>query len=157
MSKPDAIGLLLAMVDEAFDAPAWHGPTLRGSLRGVTARRSAWRPNRGRHNIRDIVIHAAYWKHAVRRRLLGGAPWAFPLGGGNWIDAESKRSWKDDVGLLVDEHRQLRAVIASYPAGALDRIVDKKGQTAAFSIRGVAAHDVYHAGQIQLIKKLSAR
>jgi uncharacterized protein YecT (DUF1311 family) len=45
-------------------------------------------------------------------------------------------------------------VIAAYPADALDKPIDRKKQTAAFSIRGIAAHDLYHAGQIQLLKRL---
>ena len=148
------IARLLDAVDEAFDHPAWHGPTLRGSLRGVTAAQAGWRPARGRHNIREIAIHAAYWKHAVRRRLLGGAPWTFPLAGANWFEADPDRTWKDDLTLLIEEHRRLRDVISEYPARALDNKIDKKGQTAAFSIRGIAAHDVYHAGQIQFIKAM---
>lgn len=155
MNSTSSIALLLDSIDEAFDRAAWHGPTLRGSLRGVTAAQAVWRPAPGRHNIREIVIHAAYWKHAVKRRLLGGAPWSFPLSGANWFEVDPKRAWKDDVALLVAEHRLLRAAIAKYPVRALDRTIDKKGHTAAFSIRGIAAHDLYHAGQIQLIKKLA--
>jgi hypothetical protein len=121
----------------------------------VTAAQSVWRPGRGRHNIREIAIHAAYWKHAVRRRLLGGAPWSFPLEGANWFEVTPGRAWKDDLAMLVAEHRKLRAAIAKYPPRGLDKKIDKRGYTAAFSIRGIAAHDLYHAGQIQLIKKLS--
>ncbi len=149
------MALLLDLIDEAYDHPAWHGPSLCDALRGVTATKANWRPAAGRHSIREITIHAAYWKHAVRRRLLGGAPWAFPLTGANWFDADLHRTWKADVRLLANEHRELRAVIARYPASALEKKIDKKGHTAAFSIRGIAAHDLYHAGQIQLLKKMA--
>jgi len=156
MAKPDPmIAMLLDLIDEAFDRAAWHGPTLRGALRGVTVAQAAWRPARGRHNIRELALHAAYWKYAVRHRL-GGAPrGSFALEGSNWFDATASRTWADDVRLLVDEHRQLRAVIAAYPPGALRKAVDAKKQTAVFTIRGIAAHDLYHAGQIQLLKRLN--
>ena len=152
-----SIALLLDLVDEAFDHAAWHGPTLYGSLRSVSAAQAAWRPARGRHTIREITIHAAYWKHAVTKRLTGETRWLFPLEGTNWFDAARSRSWKDDVRLLAAEHRQLRKAIAAYPARALRKPVDTRNQSAEFTIRGIAAHDLYHAGQIQLLKKLQGR
>ena len=152
-----SIALLVDLVDEAFDHPAWHGPTLRGSLKGVTAAQAAWRPARGRHNIREIAIHAAYWKHAVTKRLTGETRRPFPIEGANWFDAARSRSWSDDVRLLADEHRQLRKAIAAYPARVLRKPVDRRKQSAEFTIRGIAAHDLYHAGQIQLLKKLQGR
>jgi DinB superfamily len=158
MARMDrSIALLLDFVDEAFERAAWHGPTLRGALRGVTAVEAAWRPARGRHSIRELALHAAYWKYIVRRRLTGLARGSFVLEGSNWFDAAGSRGWKDDVGLLVEEHRLLRAAIAAYPPRALGKPIDEKKQTAAFSIRGIAAHDLYHAGQIQLLKRLQRR
>lgn len=154
MPEPTAIQMLLALLDEAFDHNAWHGPTLLGSLRGVTPGRAEWRPARGRHSIRELTVHAAYWKYAVRRRLNSEKSGSFALEGSNWFEGGGSRTWKDDVRLLVDEHKKLRAAIEAYPARALDKPVDVKKQTAAFTIRGIAAHDLYHAGQIQLLKKL---
>jgi len=90
----------------------------------------------------------------VRRRLTGEKRESFALEGSNWFDTAASRGWKDEVRLLVGEHRKLRAAIAAFPARALDRPVDAKQQTAAYTIRGIAAHDLYHAGQIQLLKKL---
>src|SRR5262249_48741890 len=63
--------LLLRILDEAYERKAWHGTNLRGSLRGVSSDTAAWRPARGRHNIREIAVHCAYWKYTVRRRLTG--------------------------------------------------------------------------------------
>jgi len=154
MPEPTAIQMLLALVDEAFERKAWHGPTLLGALRGVTPAAAERRPARGRHNIREVTIHAAYWKYAVRRRLTVEKRGSFALEGSNWFDTAASRGWKDDVRLLVGEHRKLRAAIAAFPASALGRPVDAKKQTAAYTIRGIAAHDLYHAGQIQLLKKL---
>jgi uncharacterized damage-inducible protein DinB len=152
-----SIALLLDLVDEAFDRAAWHGPTLRGSLRGITEAQASWRPGRGRHNIRELTLHAAYWKYTMRRRLTGTTRGSFALPGSNWFAVPRNRSWNDDRQLLADEHRRLRAAIAAYPANMLSKPIDSKKQTAAFSIRGIAAHDLYHAGQIQLLKKLQGR
>jgi hypothetical protein len=151
-SDGSPIEQLLALVDEAFDHKAWHGTTLRGSLRGVTARQADWRPAPGRHTIHDLVVHAAYWKYAVGQRLTGGVRGRFARKGSNWFDT-THTSWQDDLQLLDDEHRQLRQVIATFPPGLLRKPVKGKS-TAGYLIRGIAAHDLYHAGQIQLLKRL---
>ena len=156
--------LLLASIDEAFDRGAWHGPTLLGSVRGVTARQAAWRPGPRRHNIWEVTLHAAYWKYAVCRRLTGEKRGSFALEGSNWflrpvgkLGAGHERGWEEDVRLLIDQHRKLRAAIADLPVRALERPVRGKRHTAAYTIRGIAAHDLYHAGQIQLLKRLHPR
>ena len=150
--RPTAKRELLSLVDEAFDGHAWHGPTLRQAVAGVTARQAAWRPAPRRHSIRDVAVHAAYWKHEVRRRLNGGTCEPFPFAGADWF-ADGEVSWANAVRLLADEHGKLRRVISAIPAAALDRRVRGR-DTAAFTIRGIAAHDLYHAGQIQLLRRL---
>ena len=61
------IALLVGLIDRAFDRRSWHGMNLRGSIRGMSAKEAAWRPAPARHNVWEIVVHAAYWKYAVRR------------------------------------------------------------------------------------------
>jgi uncharacterized damage-inducible protein DinB len=151
------IALLLEIVDQAYEKKAWHGPNLRGSIRGVTAAEAAWRPGRGRHNIHEIVVHAAYWKYAVRRRILGGKRGSFTIAGSNWFPRAGKadqRAWKADVALLEREHALLCEAIAACPPEQLQRVTPGGKVTCATLIYGIACHDVYHAGQIQLIKRL---
>jgi uncharacterized damage-inducible protein DinB len=157
MRKVDAaVGLLLDGLDEAFDRKSWHGTNLRGSLRGVTAPQAAWRPAPGRHNIWEIAVHAAYWKYVVRRVITGASRGSFPLRGSNWFLREDARAvaWRQDLQLLYDQHRQLREALAALPASRLQSLTPKRTFTYAGLIRGVAAHDLYHAGQIQLLKRL---
>ena len=147
--------LLLAQIDEAYNRRSWHGTNLRGSVRGLTARQAVWRPGRGRHNIHELVVHAAYWKYAATRRLLGQKRGSFPLEGSNWFarDTEDDALWRADLRLLDDCHRTLRAAIAGVSARQLHRSI-AAGRTAVWMVSGIVAHDVYHAGQIQLIKRL---
>jgi hypothetical protein len=71
-----AVAQLLALMDQAYDRPSWHGTNLRGSVRRVTPAQAAWRPGSGRHNIWELVVHAAYWKYAAAGRVKGVAPGA---------------------------------------------------------------------------------
>ncbi len=126
-------------------------------MRGLAVREALWRPGRGRHNIWELVLHTAYWKFIVRRRLTRDVALAFPRAGSNWPGLPREpdaRAWKRDVGLLVEEHRRLRAVIARFPTTRLDRRGWWSRWTNAQHIFGIAAHDLYHAGQIQLLKRL---
>lgn len=156
MKHPE-IQPLLGLVDEGYNRAAWHGPNLRSSIRGVTARQAAQRPGRGRHNIWEVVVHAAYWKYVVRRRLTGEKRGSFALPGSNWFirpTDHSEAAWLADVALLEAEHRKLREFISLLPPGELDRSARGSKTTPRRLIAGIAFHDVYHAGQIQLIKKL---
>jgi uncharacterized damage-inducible protein DinB len=152
------VAVLLRLLDEAFDRKAWHGPNLRGTIRGVDARTAAWRPAPGRHNVWELVVHAAYWKYAVRRRLTGEKRGSFPLEGSNWFARAGEGgqpAWQRDVALLAAAHRRLRDVVAALRDADLARFAAGSRHTNATLVSGVAAHDVYHAGQIQLLKRLA--
>src|SRR5262245_15486959 len=151
------IELLLGLLDEGFDNRSWHGPNLRGAVRGVSAREAAWRPAPDRHNIWEFTLHAAYWKYAVRRRLSDEKRGSFALKGSNFFlrpagDAGEK-AWHADVTLLIEEHERLRAVVKAFPARHLGERAKSSKWTNFQTIRGIAAHDLYHAGQIQLLKR----
>jgi DinB family protein len=154
------IGVLLHAIDEAYGGSAWHGPTLKGSLRGVTARQAAWRPAPGRHSIRELAAHAAYWKFAVRRRLTGDNSGSFPLAGSNWLalPPAGEKAWRAEREILDREHRALRAIVAAFVPGRLrSPLPGMRDRTALREIAGIALHDVYHTGQIQLVKALQKK
>ena len=149
---------LLSMLDQAYDRRSWHGTNLRGSIRGVSARQACWRPGPGRHNIWETVVHAAYWKYVVWRRLTGQPRGSFPLEGSNWFQrpqGATEREWRTDVALLDRMHRSLRESVENLSASELSQTLKGSTVTTAFIVTGAAAHDLYHAGQIQLLKKLS--
>lgn len=142
--------LLLEILDEGYLRKAWHGPNLRQSLRGVSAEAAAWRPAPGRHNIWEIAVHAAYWKYVVRRRLCEDKRGSFALKGSNWFprpEELSEKAWRADLALLESEHRKLRQALLDYQAG-------KARRAPARLLFGAALHDVYHAGQIRLLRRL---
>ena len=147
--------LILVLLDEAYEKKTWHGPNLKQAIKGVTAHQAAWRPAAGRHNIWEVTLHAAYWKYAVRRRIEGGKRGSFALKGSNFFARPEKgklseSAWKADQKLLEREHRAMRAAIA--------RILRKPQSAKALrQLYGVAFHDIYHAGQIRLLRRLMER
>jgi hypothetical protein len=153
------IRLLLFYLDQAFGRRGWHGPTLSAALRKVSVRQALWRPGPRRHNIWELVLHTAYWKFAVRRRLtrLTGERGRFPHPGVNWprLPADpSANEWTSDLVLLKSEHAKLVALVERFPRAALHRKIRGTRFIPAEQIAGIAAHDVYHCGQISLLKRL---
>lgn len=153
----DALACLLSLLDEAYDKKAWHGPNLRGCIRRVTPEQSTWRPAPARHNIAEIVVHCAYWKYAVRRRLTGEKRGSFPLKGSNWFALPApfgEPQWQEVIMMLDEEHRALRAAAANVARARLDARFPNSVNTPRKLIQGAAFHDVYHAGQIQTLKAM---
>ena len=153
----DRIRLLLEVFDQAYAAPAWHGTPLKGTLRGVTARDALWRPGPRRHCIWDLVLHTAYWKCMVRRRLLRDHGIAFPREGANWPALPARpdaAAWKLDRALLDEQHALLRRAIVGLRARDLNRRGWHSKWRIKAEIYGIASHDLYHAGQIQILKRL---
>ena len=153
------VSLLLTLIDQAFDHQSWHGTNLRGSIRGLSAADAAWRPAPDRHSIWEIVVHAAYWKYTVRRRLLAEAKGSVPLKGSNWFPRPTKgksapEEWKQDVKLLVEVHRSMREAISALRDAQLNHKPEGSKVSNLTLITGIASHDLYHAGQIQLLKRL---
>lgn len=159
MSRPAEISLLLQCIHEGYSRKSWHGPNLRGSIVGLTVKQAARRPGRNRHNIWEIVVHCAYWKYAVRRRILGEKRGSFSLKGSNWFTRPEGRlnanDWKRDVMLLDITHRSLVEAIGRMSLAQLNETLRAGSPlTNRQLITGIAMHDVYHAGQIQLIKRM---
>jgi uncharacterized damage-inducible protein DinB len=156
-----AVDLLLRMLDESYEKSAWQGPNLKGSLRGVRAAQAAWRPAPGRHNVWELVMHAAYWKYAAWRRLTGEKRGAFAAKGSNFFVRPEGRAgpareadWRRDLGILDAAHRRLREAVAGLKDADLSRRPRGSKRRTDTLVYGVASHDVYHTGQIQVLKRL---
>ena len=155
---------VLSILDQAYNKPSWHGTNLRGSVRRVTLAQAAWRPSAERHNIWEILVHAAYWKYAAVRRFSGGARGSFSLKGSNWFRRPLTRdagvapdkTWKADLELLDGMHDSLRKFVMRLSPNDLSRTPPGSKVSNFALLSGVAAHDLYHAGQIQLLKRLSS-
>jgi uncharacterized damage-inducible protein DinB len=152
--------VLLDALERAYERASWHGPNLKGSIRGLKALEAAWRPAKGRHSIAEIVLHAAYWKYAVRRALKGEPRGGFSVAGSNWFalpEPFDEAVWARWREILDREHALLREAVKVLPFERLEERVGSRKFTHRELIQGITAHDVYHAGQIQSLKRLRNR
>jgi hypothetical protein len=144
--------VLSRTIEEGYGPGAWHGPDLRAALADVTSEIAFWRPAPERHSIAEIAVHHAYVVHSVRQQLSGASAEPFVLEGEDWfpLSERPKLTWPDILRVVEKEHEQLAAAISG------------GGKSAADSERfelvlGITCHAVYHAGQIQLLKRLRAQ
>lgn len=148
---------LLESLHRAYDGRSWHGPNLLGSIRGLTPEEAFFRPGPGRHSVYDLVLHAAYWKYVARRRLTGERRGSFPVKGSNFFPepkVKGAAAVRGARAVLEEAHRALVAAVETLPDEAF---AERRGTwNAAEIVAGVAAHDLYHAGQIQLVKRFLA-
>lgn len=145
---------ILALLDEGYAKKTWHGPNLRQSLKGVSAEQASWRPGPGRHNIWELALHAAYWKYVARRRIEGGKRGSFALKGSNFFSRPepgkaTEVAWRRDLELLEKEHKALDLAVRRV-------LKTPRAKKLLPTFYGVAFHDIYHAGQIRLLRRLQS-
>jgi hypothetical protein len=149
---------LVLLLDEGFNKPAWHGPNLLGSLRGITLPELLYRPRKDGHNAWELALHCAYWKWVARNRLTGARGGSFPLQGSNFFPrgkGASLAEWKRDLALLKKQHAQLRSVVLALDPAKYDERTAGSRHTVRRTVLGIAAHDIYHAGQISLLRRMA--
>lgn len=146
--------LLARVLDEGYGPGAWHGPDLKAALFDVSPELAFWRPSPERHSIAEVALHHAYCARAVRGQLSGTKPEPFVLEGEDWFELPGSKQlqWSQIQSAVATEQQKLVALVAEIAAG---QAPSKLSETERFNlVLGITCHAVYHAGQIQLLKRL---
>ncbi len=143
-------------LNRSFRGEAWHGPSLQDLLREVTFEQAAARPLADVHGIWEIVLHVTAWIEIARRRLHGEAFEPSPAQDWPAAPAASDAAWKIALGNLEGAHEKLRGAIAAFDPERLDERCPGKHYSIYFLLHGVIQHNLYHAGQIAILKKESS-
>ena len=147
---------LADQIRRALEGEAWHGDPLLEILKGIDAKTAAAHPIKNAHSIWELVLHIAAWDDAVLRRA-GGTVVSlsdsenFPL-----VTDTSEAAWIKAVEHLKKIHEQLVRAVAAFPDSRLqDQVPGKKEKYHDFfyMFSGIVQHELYHAGQIALLKK----
>jgi DinB superfamily len=154
MITSTAVGIELRVLNEGYGSGAWHGADLKAALANVTPALAFWRPGAGRHNIAEIALHHAYSARAVWSQISGRPVKPFVLEGEDWFDVadENTLSWAKILAIVDTEQQRLSAVVADIEAGKLKSSLAHTERLKL--VLGITCHAIYHAGQIQLIKRL---
>jgi hypothetical protein len=149
---------LAQQLERALNGNAWYGPSWREALDGVTREAALRRPIPEAHTIAEIVLHATTWQDVVRRRLAGETP-SQPTDAEDWPSGQlgDDRAWEAATKRLFDTGRGLGEAMAKFPP---ERLVEPRPGVDGIwydLLVGVLQHVLYHAGQVALLRKASAR
>ena len=138
---------------QALNGDAWHGPSLKEILDGLTMEEAMQRPIPAAHNIWELVLHITSWANITRRRITGGQ--VEPFENEDWPHTGpfSDENWAHAREALVESHERLTEVVAGLSNADLAKNVPQGKRTVANMLHGLAQHDAYHGGQISILKK----
>jgi uncharacterized damage-inducible protein DinB len=154
MAKVNSESALIAeQLRRAFEGEAWHGPALLELLQDVDATTAAAKPLSDAHSIWELVLHVAVWDGAALSRLAGVI--TQPTGVANFpvVSKPTSAEWRKTVAHAKRVHDRLVKTVASLPDPRLRERVPGKKYDFHFMLHGIAQHELYHAGQIAILKK----
>lgn len=151
---------LADQLQRAFYRDAWCGASLLETLEGVSAGQAAARPLVRAHSIWEIVMHLSGWKRVVHRRLEGEQVRLPKEGDWPEVTDASEQSWQKTLATLKARHDALMIAIGGLSDARLEDVLITEssretggGVSCYVTLHGVAQHDLYHGGQISLLKK----
>jgi hypothetical protein len=148
---------LSRILQEGYGPGAWHGPDLAAAISDVAPETAVRRPAPGAHNIAEVALHHAWFVRSVTAQLTGRTPDAFPVEGQDWfeVDEATGPRWEQVQAIVARHHDVLAKAVDDI---ANRRITSPLAESERFGlVLGITCHAVYHAGQIQLLKRLLAR
>jgi uncharacterized damage-inducible protein DinB len=147
------IARILDQFDRAYRGEAWHGPSLRALLDGVTAQDAAKHPVQGAHSIWELVNHLAAWHQIVRRELAGEAVEVTPEMDWPPVWEVSEVAWRRALDVLDESRKRLRTDAEKLKEAQLNETPASQKYSRYVMLHGLVQHDLYHAGQIAILEK----
>ena len=158
MISPSSEPALIAeQLRRAFEGNAWHGPALLELLKDMDSALASAKPLPDVHSIWELVLHVAVWDAVACRRLAGEK--CQPEGIANFpvVPKPTEAAWRKVVAHAKRTHDVLVKTVEALPESRLRERVPGKRYDFYHMLHGVAQHELYHAGQIAILKKTSHR
>jgi len=147
---------LADQIRRAFEGEAWHGDSLLELLAGITATQADARPIPNAHSIWELLLHIAAWDGAVLRRTGGTAVILSDEENFPSVKDTSEPAWRKAIESVKQTHNELVRAVSEFPDERLNQPVPGKTQSYYnffYMFSGIVQHELYHAGQIALLKK----
>jgi len=139
--------------DRVMHGSAWHGDPIWQILDSVSAECAAHRPIAGAHTIWEIVLHMTFWEGVGARRLGGQRAGFDEALNSPAPPAATEANWQKTCDAFSVSNQAFREALAKLDAARLDELSAAGKRSFYEEAHGVIQHDVYHAGQIALLKK----
>ena len=142
----------------SFEGGAWHGPSVLEALEGVSAENASEHPIDGVHSIWELVLHLSGTYRLVLRRLVGDATQITATEDWPTVTAAMLSEWQDAIKTLRELNGKIRQAVLRFDSDRLDEpLVAEPPYTAYTQFIGLTQHDLYHAGQIVILKRALER
>ena len=144
---------LADQLKRAFEGNAWHGPSVMEILNGVTAQQASTRAFPAAHTIWELALHIGAWERACLNRLQGQR--AELTDAEDWppVSDPGDQAWQQLKLTLQHGNQQLRNAVQGLTEERLDQPILPGMPSVYITVQGVVQHDLYHAGQIAILKK----
>jgi uncharacterized damage-inducible protein DinB len=144
---------ILDQYQRAWDGDAWHGPSIREILRDVKAKQANARPIAGTHTIAETVQHLSYWRWAAIERINGAL--VSPEHDEQWppLRDSSVSAWQEALALLESRHHSLMQALRKLSDEQLAQPIAGRNYNLYVQLHGNLQHDIYHIGQVALLKR----
>jgi uncharacterized damage-inducible protein DinB len=145
---------IASQLNQSIEGPAWHGPSLKEVLEGVNAGMAAAKPLAGAHSIWDLVNHVLAWQ-AVALATLHGSEYHSLAGEADWprVSDRTESAWQSTLTRVDERKALLGQAIRGFPDDRLDELVPGRQFRFYDLVHGVVQHNLYHAGQIAILKR----
>jgi uncharacterized damage-inducible protein DinB len=145
-------------IRRSWQGEAWSGPSVREALEGVTAAQAVERPLKSGHSIWELVLHLTTWSNVARRRFDDELFEVTEAEDWRAVGYTSEAAWRIALADLEQANNDLVATLeaaAKTPSSEmrLTELAPGKDHTIYVLLHGTAQHNLYHAGQISLLKK----
>jgi uncharacterized damage-inducible protein DinB len=144
---------ILGQMDRAYSGEAWHGPDLKQLLDGVSAEDASKHPVPGAHSIWEIVNHIAAWNTIVHQKSIGESPEVTTETDWPPVWEADDVAWKRALENLAESRTRLRNYVKTLRDDQLDERIVGDNYSRYVLLHGLVQHDLYHAGQIAVLKK----
>jgi uncharacterized damage-inducible protein DinB len=143
-------------LQRTFQGRAFHGPAVEEALDGVNAKMAAARVRGSTHSIWQIVKHMTFWQDTARDWLKGST--RRPAPGEDWsqITDKSEAAWQQARKDLRRAYDQLRDEVLLLDEKHLEEPIFEAMSKVEVVLHGIIQHNIYHAGQISLLKKMQS-
>lgn len=141
---------IISLLSRTFEKNAWHGPSVKEVLNDITAEQS-FTKLRDTHSIIELVAHMTAWRIFVIKKLEGDENYKVE----DEKNFPSETDWMKTLNDLSASQLHLLELLKDFPATKLSDVVHAPPYKYSFYtlLHGIIHHDLYHIGQIALIKK----
>jgi uncharacterized damage-inducible protein DinB len=143
------------LLDQTYEGDPWHGSSVKQVLQGVHALQAAKRVLSNTHTIWELVRHMTAWRNFAFQKMAGDKNFDILNSEQDWppVTEWSERNWLEDLQALDESQKRLVQAVNNMTEGKLEELVQGREYSFYTLLHGIIQHDLYHTGQIALLKK----